>query len=412
VKCPGGATTCRVTISQVHLDKVPMAPPNGTLFMPPAWTIQPHGVHFTTPARMTIPNNGLAPGRIIDMFQFDHDLNMFVNIGKGTVSQDGLTITTDPGFGITAAGWGGGGPPPPPRTCASSCDDKNPCTTDACENGSCVHTPLNGVKCDDGSGCSTAVCRSGACVTEGKKEDGSSCDDEKFCTENDKCVGGSCKGEPKKGEALTPAIKIDKTLDDGIVKITKAVLQKLGITKKVEAKAFISGVRKKVCCEEKQTDVTNIVVSLGGELEVEIFERQLLGPTLPLPPPLDTGVGLFLKGKISGNISAAPLTKDNCKDEWQGSGSGAVGAQLDLSLKAKISEIVSITPLAATTGVTASCTVTGTRSGVVSKCTGTFNGVALKSEIKFFNQKITLVDAFFIQPSQVGPFETIINIIE
>jgi hypothetical protein len=129
VQCPGGAPTCRVTISQVHLDKVPMAPPNGTLFMPPAWTIQPHGVHFTTPARMTIPNNGLAPGRIIDMFQFDHDLNMFVNIGKGTVSQDGLTITTDSGFGITAAGWGGGGPPPPPTTqtenrpCQNAADD-------------------------------------------------------------------------------------------------------------------------------------------------------------------------------------------------------------------------------------------------------------------------------------------------
>lgn len=153
VRCPDGSSTCRVTISQVHLDKVPMAPPNGTLFMPPAWTIQPHGVHFTIPARMTIPNNGLAPGRIIDMFQFDHDLNMFVNIGKGTVSQDGLTITTDPGFGITAAGWGGGGPPPPPRTCVNGCDDKNSCTDDKCDNGTCVHT----TKTPQGSACTAPV---------------------------------------------------------------------------------------------------------------------------------------------------------------------------------------------------------------------------------------------------------------
>ena len=145
VQCPGGASTCRVTISQVHLDKVPMPPPNGNLFMPPAWTIQPHGVHFTKPARMTIPNNGLAPGRIIDMFQFDHDLNMFVNIGKGTVSQDGLTITTDPGFGISAAGWGGGGPPPPPTTCGDAC---KACNGEVCENGACVKKfPGCGSKC-------------------------------------------------------------------------------------------------------------------------------------------------------------------------------------------------------------------------------------------------------------------------
>jgi hypothetical protein len=160
VKCPDGGSTCRVTISQVHLDKVPMPPPNGTLFMPPAWTIQPHGVHFTKPARMTIPNNGLAPGRIIDMFQFDHDLNMFVNFGKGTVSQDGLTITSDPGFGITAAGWGGGGPPPPPTTCASNCDDGNVCNgKEQCVNGSCA------------SGTNASLCT--ACTPSGRACDGS-----------------------------------------------------------------------------------------------------------------------------------------------------------------------------------------------------------------------------------------------
>jgi len=412
VKCPGGAPTCRVTISQVHLDKVPMAPPNGTLFMPPAWTIQPHGVHFTKPARMTIPNNGLAPGRIIDMFQFDHDLNMFVNVGKGTVSQDGLTITTDPGFGITAAGWGGGGPPPPPRTCASSCDDNNPCTTDSCQDGRCVHTSREGARCDDSSACSVAVCRNSACVIDSKKADGSSCDDKKFCTDNDRCMGGTCKGDQKASKIVPPAISISRTLDDGLVNITKTALQKLGITKKVEAKVSISGVRKSVCCEDRKEDVTNITVSLAGELEVQIFETQILGLRLPLPPPLDTGLGLFAKGKISGNLFASPLTKDNCKNEWQGSGGGTLGAQIDLSLKAKISEIVDITPLGASTGVSASCVLTGTSGGVVSKCRGNFNGVVLKSEIKFFNNKITIIDEVLVQPSSLGPFESIINIIE
>ena len=86
---PDGSTTGFVSINQVHLDKVPMPPPSGTIFMPPAWTVQPPGVFFDPPARVTIPNDGLPPGRVIDIFQFDHDLNRFVNIGPGTNAMDG-----------------------------------------------------------------------------------------------------------------------------------------------------------------------------------------------------------------------------------------------------------------------------------------------------------------------------------
>ena len=54
-----GSRTGRVSIDQVHLDKVPMAPPSGTFFMPPAWTVQPAGTHFNPPAQITIPNDGM-----------------------------------------------------------------------------------------------------------------------------------------------------------------------------------------------------------------------------------------------------------------------------------------------------------------------------------------------------------------
>ena len=136
VTCPPGTldrspdgTQCRVSISQVHLDKVPMPPPNGSFFMAPTWTVQPAGVSFDPPARIAIPNDGLPPGRVIDIFQFDHSLNEFINIGKGTTSEDGLVIVSDPGFGITRAGWGGGGPPPPPTTDAegnASAEESDP----------------------------------------------------------------------------------------------------------------------------------------------------------------------------------------------------------------------------------------------------------------------------------------------
>ena len=148
-----GSHTGRLVISQVHLDKVPMAPPGGAIFMAPTWTIQPHGTHFNPPARITIPNNGLPPGRVVDIYQFDHALNQFISIGKGTVSEDGATITSDPGFGITAAGWGGGAPPPPPPTCTCQCDDGNKCTQDNCSgqpNCACSHQNLTNATCCNG----------------------------------------------------------------------------------------------------------------------------------------------------------------------------------------------------------------------------------------------------------------------
>lgn len=108
-----GSKVGPISINQVHLDKVPMPPPSGTIFMPPAWTIQPAGVLFDPPAAVSVPNDGLAPGRVIDIFQFDHTIGRFVNVGPGTVREDGLVIVSDPGFGVVRSGWGGCGQPQP-----------------------------------------------------------------------------------------------------------------------------------------------------------------------------------------------------------------------------------------------------------------------------------------------------------
>jgi hypothetical protein len=141
-----GSHTACITISQVHLDKVPMAPPSGTIFMPPAWTVQPAGTHFNPPARITIPNDGMPAGRMIDIFQFDHDLNQFINVGKGTTTEDGLMIVSDPGFGISSAGWGGCGQPQPPTTCKGKpCTDSDPkdcvdISGNTCDPGGCKKT--------------------------------------------------------------------------------------------------------------------------------------------------------------------------------------------------------------------------------------------------------------------------------
>ena len=91
--------------SQVKFDKVPMPPPQGGTPIV-VGTLQPAGVRFDPPAQVTYPNvEGLSPGDVADIFAFHHDIGQFVNIGPGTVSEDGSVVVSDPGFGIVQSGW-------------------------------------------------------------------------------------------------------------------------------------------------------------------------------------------------------------------------------------------------------------------------------------------------------------------
>jgi hypothetical protein len=105
VTCPGGSSTCDVSVTQVHRDKVPMPPPRGAaprLVL----TVQPPGIRFDPPARVKYPNiEALAPGQVVDFFSFDHDLGQFVSVGTATVDEEGAFVITDPGFGIREGGW-------------------------------------------------------------------------------------------------------------------------------------------------------------------------------------------------------------------------------------------------------------------------------------------------------------------
>ena len=91
--------------SQVKFDKVPMPPPQGSTPMV-VGTLQPGGILFNPPAEVCYPNvEGFAPGDVADVFAFHHDIGQFVNVGPGTVSEDGTVVCSDPGFGIVQSGW-------------------------------------------------------------------------------------------------------------------------------------------------------------------------------------------------------------------------------------------------------------------------------------------------------------------
>ena len=109
----GQPITNQVTWTQVNAERIPMAPPQGSQ---PILTsaILPAGYRFNPPAKLCIPNSGLPPGQILELYGFDHDIGAFVSVGTATVSADGSQICSNPGFGVVKSGWHPVVPPPPP----------------------------------------------------------------------------------------------------------------------------------------------------------------------------------------------------------------------------------------------------------------------------------------------------------
>ncbi len=110
---PGGA----VGVAPVAPDRLPGRLPAG-LALPIVITIQTDGAsRFDVPVPATFPNlpdpatgATLPPGAKSALWSFDHDAARFRMVGGMTVSDDGLTITTDAGVGILAPGWHGPAP--------------------------------------------------------------------------------------------------------------------------------------------------------------------------------------------------------------------------------------------------------------------------------------------------------------
>lgn len=85
--------------------------------------------------------------------------------------------------------------PPQPTDCTLDvdCDDQNPCTIGACNQGQCQYTDNDGASCDDGDPCTVDdICQAGVCSPVPLN-----CDDDNDCTE-DSCVDGECKNKVSK----------------------------------------------------------------------------------------------------------------------------------------------------------------------------------------------------------------------
>jgi RHS repeat-associated protein len=70
-----------------------------------AVTIQPAGIRFNPPARLTFPNaDGMPPGSELNLWSLSPDTGTFSIVGKGVVSANGLSIITVEG-GVSASAW-------------------------------------------------------------------------------------------------------------------------------------------------------------------------------------------------------------------------------------------------------------------------------------------------------------------
>ena len=105
------ANTTVVSLNQVHADSVPMPIPDGA--SPPfTWTLQPARATFDPPIQIEYPNmSGLPAGSIAYFLTYNHDTEKFEIFASGHVTNDGSTILSDPGAGLTVSGWGCNCPP-------------------------------------------------------------------------------------------------------------------------------------------------------------------------------------------------------------------------------------------------------------------------------------------------------------
>lgn len=113
---PDGSRRGRIHVALIPSDKIPMLPPEGKVarfFV----AIEPPLVKFSPPADVQFPNSdNLPPGTVTEIFSFDHNLGLFVPVGRGQVSEDGSVIRSLPGEGMIHGGWHQTPDPEPPPT--------------------------------------------------------------------------------------------------------------------------------------------------------------------------------------------------------------------------------------------------------------------------------------------------------
>jgi PKD repeat protein len=339
VTFPDGSHVGKLSLSQVKADMVPMQPVNG-VSVPLVWTLQPAGAKFNPPIQVQLPNvDGLAPGTVTEVYQYDHDLEQFVSGGTARVSPDGSVIVSDPGFGIVKAGWGHGFKPLPPNNCTISCNEHSACLQDSqTADCSCRHMAINiGGRC--GGTTSDSCLTDGNCDAYGHCQgsmpvpDGKGCDDKLYCTKNDMCKSGVCSGTPIPDQDqgnLTVGVDLAGLFAplDGFAETFMPGAMSFQVNQ--------SSSGKKSCCEEKQgsmEDKKNDKYSLRMQVSEDIPVPGAATPpiTVPFFGTYEFGLYTAVSGYAQGGLG---VYYEKCTDSVCVTGDqGQLSVQIGYSLK-------------------------------------------------------------------------------
>jgi hypothetical protein len=294
---PDGTRHGTVSVTPVHVDKVPMVPNFG---QQPRFivTIQPPGVKFDPPAAVTHPNvDGLKPGEVTELYSFDHDAGSFVATGTATISEDGTVLRSDPGMGILKGGWHCGGNPAGAGTPHNCPECKK------CDGTNCVNDDGGG--CDDHDECTSA---------DGKHQG------------PDKCQGGSCQGKKIDFEEHDAGFSEDVKVPEDIVAKVDSFLHKIPGLDAIHLDEVKAGVEGKVkdCCEKGKGFIPSGIKEVAGTFEMK---AKVKGLTLYGPPTIskefDVGFGIIdldleLGAKVDADFTFSAKggpRQDLCKEK-------------------------------------------------------------------------------------------------
>jgi hypothetical protein len=385
VTFPDGSTVGKLSLSQVKSDMVPMEPTNGS-GPDLIWTLQPAGTRFSVPIQVTLPNTqGLAPGTVSEMYQFDHDLEQFVSAGTAHVVADGSVIMSDPGFGITTAGWGHGPTFPLPGNCTVSCSNHNPCiyVQPAPTGCGCVGSYNNGAACGSKTNIGVCqlpgTCKNGAC-SGGNKPDNTHCDDGVFCKQPETCQGGVCTGKLIEPVALPPDQSLTAgdlvTFQASFDSIANPIAQftsKFGLGLEIVPSFSATDTDMSICCESQhKLNVEQDQQTVRAGLDMKTPKLGI--PGLSIYVPLLGTEGFF--GQVIGSESvAATHVTSVCDNQncWIGDLQLGLTFALGLGIGQNNSLSVEVTASAGITGdLQVGCrAITGSISSQDIKATGT-----------------------------------------
>ncbi|HEX4915824.1 MAG TPA: hypothetical protein VFV51_17820, partial [Vicinamibacterales bacterium] len=366
VTFPGGTQTGCISVTVVHGDKVPMVPGFG---QQPRFivTIQPSGAHFNPPAAITLPNvDGLRPREVTEMYSYDHDIQSFVAIGTGVVSDDGLIIRSSPGVGVLKAGWHCGGNPTGTGTAALCPSCK------ICNGTSCVPDPA-----------------------------APTCNDGKFCTQQDTCVNGVCSGTQIPDVPGTP-VTLNFNLDPLLQPIQGFAQSVLGSSIGVSVQVGGTYQEDQHCCDQTQGNVTNKTVS--GTISGSVGLNDIPIPGLAVSLPFGIHAGLFASIGVNASGTLTGST-DNCTNATNGS----VGASIGLSgtISAQLTLPASVASASAGGTIGASCSFSGPLQTGSIPFTGFCgsDGIVLNVSATFANGVIQTSTSFMVMaPAPLGTF--------